>query len=766
MFSEKPNTESDGNSVRIQSGSARASEDHDPDLATQAELENSDRQALTKITRELCEGGEFPQLLFFTDYGNRHAVAQDTYSDLDIRCVYIGVIPAAERKTIETQIQRKLFTQTLRNRPIELKFQGLKQYLAGIVGEDGELTVTQSLSGVGPATSPRLESSSLVALYTYATTKFLSHDVAEVAEIIGKAQGVAVSEDMVRPSEILKRITLNAAGGVEWVHLFVYQFFEVLGHVPELLSREKFRQTPLTKEKLLAILFRLHKFKPRISFGLLVSNISHDQLRMLQPLLTEGLRTGIIPDLLNQKLRDKRGFEAMLRPILDRKTVAPDMLFVLLIIAFGDAFFTDPELRELMRAAQHRSGDETIISSYTQDSPEKLRTLALMQIPSIFDLAVAAGSEKRRSTEQGVRDPYILGRAIEFCLLQLLEGTGSIESIQIPDKSEFIQAGDRDSSVYFIPPTVSVQLPAGVSARLENGHCSVVLHEQGATRQINRPGASLIGEMAALLGGVPRTATVVAEGQVHAYKLSGEAFTDLLQDPNNVNLLRIEPAFADLHGHLRRRLLEYLLRYLSYETMSSLYDRAPRSTDTNVWKENQHNIQNPEANRLYQWYIPGFFQQLQRALSTANFQRLLSEALEADVHNRSAELLPPAVQDRVLFESGQSSDGYIYIIAKGPKQGPAVRLDNFRANPGVRVELQEGSFFGESALLDKKTRSARATVLKGTKLFKIKAEMFRKLTDLPGVFGKKGAPYKSLLFHMLSVLVYRVGLTVDTTERA
>ncbi len=59
---------------------------------------SSERQAMASITRELCDSQQFPQVLFFTEYGNQSPTPGDTISDFDMRCIYVGTLSNGDRK--------------------------------------------------------------------------------------------------------------------------------------------------------------------------------------------------------------------------------------------------------------------------------------------------------------------------------------------------------------------------------------------------------------------------------------------------------------------------------------------------------------------------------------------------------------------------------------------------------------------------------------------------------------------------------------------
>ncbi len=110
------------------------------------------------------------------------------------------------------------------------------EYSNGVVGEDGAITVMESIDPTLEVSSQRIEHSGLVALYTYMSMRMLSHSVREVEKLVRKTLWLREwTQVQVCPTEIAERIVLERGDSIDWMHLFFLLLFDQI-HI--MLRRE------------------------------------------------------------------------------------------------------------------------------------------------------------------------------------------------------------------------------------------------------------------------------------------------------------------------------------------------------------------------------------------------------------------------------------------------------------------------------------------------------------------------------------------------
>lgn len=95
-----------------------------------------------------------------------------------------------------------------------------------------------------------------------------------------------------------------------------------------------------------------------------------------------------------------------------------------------------------------------------------------------------------------------------------------------------------------------------------------------------------------------------------------------------------------------------------------------------------------------------------------------------------------------VFEEGEESDGFMYFVLDG-----VCTLTRKDTGKEAVLEMRQGDFFGEMALLNRKPRSGTVTVTSATaRIGRIDREMFIKLSKIDAEF----------LFQILRVCINRL----------
>ncbi len=710
----------------VRSGDARILDPDDRGFADRPDaFNNPERQAIGSITRELCDSQKFPQLLFFTEYGNQLPTPGDVKSDLDVRCIYVGTLSAADRNKVTQQILQSMDERVRFHRPIEVHFQGLFEYLNGVVGEDGDVTVAESINPTLEVQSQRIEHSGLVALYTYMTTRMLSHSVQEVEVLIRKTLRLRERTPLqIRPTEIAERIVIERGDAVDWMHIFFASFIRSNFSDAEIKGRGDW----VSRAK------RLSKAVIRIGLAKVFASIPEEARPKAKQDLTQLLYQANLP---------------------------PEKIFMAFIKKYGDTSLSESVITLLKQAELLRT-DPT----YILDKPITAPLVGNPQFSMsndfdasiwkgfcakcellIFNWASTAGIEFRRSAED-IYDSNATGRALVH-VLEMLQHHFEFTKERIAEGSVLIQEGILDDYLYIIPPA-----QPGNS----QGEFEIRFHEPGGSpRSLRRQYSLSIGEIAALLKS-RRTAMVLALDAVTVYKLSGESVRTVLQYPFIKEHFLSKLQAGEGTDILLQYLAEYFLRYFTFEFIATVRDRSPGTSGQAITcKESPSEIADSEKNSMHQWFIPDYGKTVLQALESKSIP---------------FERIEITDDETVLFAAGEENDG-LYIVLETGGADPPVVLDSFTGNPSARVELEKNGVLGDGALLGIGKRTATATARRGVTLLKISVDNFFTLTGFEGaVLDVDGSSldaqtsYKGLLFHLFALNLFRARRDIVDSKQA
>jgi len=371
-----------------------------------------------------------------------------------------------------------------------------------------------------------------------------------------------------------------------------------------------------------------------------------------------------------------------------------------------------PQLIAAVQAAgPERSTDETISALLInhpdtaplldEESQALLRTAGMIrsgaatEVPATF----ATDAEARlfyESFQQGIERRGTQGEDADiltsYALGELIKDMGELQVY--PPGGKLTVQGATEQSVMYIPlKTHDKQDNNGVTIEVRNDPADETIHYA-------RTAGRVVGEGS--IFGLPRSATVIANGNTEAFVIDADKLKGMLRDP----AIQQQLTERTLTSREARR-TDVLLRYFTRE--AGIYTRQTLPY-TNLAR-NQQTPENLGENPLAGYDMGQDFLRILEAFST--------EENEADTTFAPVVTLTSQDRPRPLFETGSTNE-HLYVVADGTV---AIELQN-----GEHVTVQTGELFGESALLGLPA-TGRAAVSENSTVIAVSAPWFTRFTQ-------------------------------------
>lgn len=449
--------------------------------------------------------------------------------------------------------------------------------------------------------------------------------------------------DVPSPGTAVDRLVLTHDGAVAWTHWFTGTFLH------EYVQYRRGERMPEEYRE------RLAKLLCRTSIGSTLAQLRPWQLQVVKSDLVAAIRRA------------------------DRAHSTDELMCAALTRHPLTAPLIDSDTRGLLEVAgQIRSGRTSAVPEDFVDDAEA----------ALFYSASRQGWE-RRQPPGGRIDPltgYALGS------LSRAYGTRRL----IRRGEPLVVQGAEGSELIHIPITASSGAPnADVSIEIRDMRGGLVAYH-------HRRAGGVIGHYALL--GTPRSATVIAEGDIEAYVLPAEVVGSMLTDPDIQAELRM-PVLESAEA----RSMDVLLRYLSREVAIFLR----QSTAYTYLSTDQLSQSGVQPNPLQGFDLGHRFYDVLRA-EAVPWQP--GEPARPPV---ALERVDPG-HDRTIFDVGDRNPR-LYVVSDR-----SVRIA-MRNGAGFVVR-KPGDFFGESSLL-KQGASGRAVAEADGEVLSIDPEWFERFTQ-------------------------------------
>ena len=449
--------------------------------------------------------------------------------------------------------------------------------------------------------------------------------------------------DVQSPGAAVDRLVLTHDGAVAWTHWFTGTFLH---------EYVQYRQGERTPEEYRE---RLAKFLCRTSVGSTLAQLRPWQLQVVKRDLVAAI----------QRADGSHSTDELMCAALTRHPVTAPLI--------------DSATRGLLEVAgQIRSGRTSAVPDDFVDEAEA----------ALFYTASRQGWE-RRQPPGGRIDPLT-----SYALGGLSRAYGTRRLIRRGEP--LVVQGAVGSELIHIPLTSSSGAPnADVSITIRDMRGGLVAHH-------HRSAGGVIGHYALL--GTPRSATVIAEGDIEAYVLPADVVGAMLTDPDIQAELRT-PVLVSPEA----RSIDVLLRYLSREV--GIFLR--QSTAYTFLASHQLSQSHVEPNPLQGFDLGHRFYDVLRAAAVP-WQP--GEPARPPV---ALERVGPR-HDRMIFDVNDRTDRF-YVVSDR-----SVRIA-MRNGAGFVVR-KPGDFFGESSML-KQGASGRAVAEADSAVLSIDPAWFERFTQ-------------------------------------
>lgn len=446
------------------------------------------------------------------------------------------------------------------------------------------------------------------------------------------------------PRTVLDRLVLTRDGAVAWTHWFTGSFLH---------EYVKYRQGARTQAEYTE---RLAKDLCRATIGSTLAQLRPWQLQVVKRALVTAI----------QQADATHSTDELMCAALTRHALTADLI--------------DSTTRRLLDVAGRlRSGRDVVIPADFVDEAEA----------ALFYVASRQGAERRQAA--GGRVDPLTGHALGG--ISRRYGTRRIFRAGDP----LVVQGAVGRELIYIPIMKSSGVPnADVSITVRDMRGGLVAHHQ-------RNAGNVIGHYALL--GTPRSATVIADGDIEAFVLPAGVVGEMLTDPALQAELR-RPVLESPEA----RSLDVLLRYLSREVSVFLRESTAYTFLSSDQLRQGHVAANP---------LRGF------DLGHRFYDALRAEAIpwqpgEPARPPVALERVDPR-RDRTIFDVDDRTDR-LYVVA----DDSSVRIA-MRDGAGYVVR-GPGDFFGESSML-KQGASGRAVAEADSEVLSVDPEWFERFTQ-------------------------------------
>ena len=628
--------------------------------------------------------------LFFTKYGGsitQEKFEKDKRTDLDLRLVCFTIPPIEEQQKIANRLRDESG-----GIPVELYFHSYEKYIKGEVGETGDKSVLECMrQKLNPeSVNTTITHPSMISLYTYSTMEFFTNRKDTLQEWITSVADTQLSwsntenttlsaENMtveaLSPDAILEKIKLDREGIIEWVHLYLRYFLADYREF-QALSKEK-QQDP---NELYPYLKRISKYLLRIAYGVAVVE---SDLEDIKEKYVQNMKFGLHAD--------QNHFE---------------------MISYANRSWRNDSTQQTLNAALELRAYAHEFS-IDQASP-LLLTQSLRKIENtILYLTQQSGGMLRREEFGEVHD--FLTEVLVVNLLTPIMETDDLDTSQgnhyesYAEGETLIREGDHPDELLIIPD----QMRSGS----ENGDYAVVV--DGEELKLNRLKV-ILGELGILLG-APRSTSIIAKGELEALVVKSSFLTSLFTElgPNGKETLlryflssHIDAENSTIKQDNKFLLTFALLNYFSSEFVQYLYERVEYG-----YAFSEKEGSDTKASHMLSSY------------KLEHFSETFLEVAKTKKITLDYPTNPPDSTPKKIFEAGSNNNTYIYVVtACEPNGGVKLTFSGDTDDTHATI-LKKHAIFGESSLLPgSKPHNYSAILLPGTKITRIKAQDFQKMT--------------------------------------